>query len=136
MKGSKIFLLPIVILCIGCTGGENDSNDGNPHKMYEELCALTKAYTDSMKHVKDSTAFYELSDRYEEKYAAISFKYPVGTDVELSEGENDTLFMLAKAYIKAREKALKVAPADSVAADSVASIKAESKTKAESKPLQ
>lgn len=119
MKATGFVILSGVLLCMGCSGGESEKDHDAPRRMFEELCSLTKAYTDSMKHVTDSASFMELSDRYEEKYAAISFKYPPGTDNELTEGENDRLYSLAKAYIKARESALKVAPCDTIPADSI-----------------
>lgn len=78
-------------------------------KLYKETATITRTYTDSMKNARDSTEIMSLDNRFSEKITEINMDVPPETDAHLSEGENDTLFLLVRNYLAIKNHRLKKA---------------------------
>ncbi len=115
----KLLLLPAALLIAVASCGSSETNDeaARSDSLYHDICRLTKIYADSMAHAADTAAADTLIMNFEAKAAAIYAHYPLGTDQLIGEDRNDTIYMLTKRLIDARQRVL--CPPDSVAADSV-----------------
>lgn len=121
------FLSAIALICaFSCTQKKDTSLADAARALYEKSVALSNLYTDSMKNAKDSATVLRLSEEFEEALTNLNFKYPADADIEMSEGENDTLANLNLSFAHLRDSLLYriahplVLAADSVASDSTA----------------
>lgn len=106
----------------GCSHPVTDSREQDAAALYNDLCALSRRYADSLQHAGDSAAVSALMERYESAYDRISLNVLPETDLYLDEGQNDTLKMLQKRLSDLRGRILKRCDAhlagDTVAVDS------------------
>lgn len=149
MKNKLIYILPLLTLCIsaGCREDRHNSKRDQAVNLYYKSVNLIRLYTDSIGMAKDSATLLGMSDRFAKKMTDLNFQFPSETDLEISEGENDTLTNLTSKYVMLRDSLLyrfahPLTQADSIAAlakdslakDSISAataekIKAQSKTK-------
>lgn len=79
-----------------------------------------------MRLAKDSATVLRLSEGFEEALTHLNFEYPADADIDMSEGENDTLANMNLRFAHLRDSLLYriahplVLAADSIAADSTA----------------
>ncbi|MDE7160846.1 MAG: hypothetical protein K2O24_08410 [Muribaculaceae bacterium] len=97
--------LTLPLLLCACAEQQQDSLQPEARELFRESAAHIRAYTDSMSRAKDSVSWATLDRRFEERITRLNFKYPPDTDLHLSQGENDTLYILTLRYIKARSDA-------------------------------
>lgn len=126
------YLIGVIIamsgLMAGCSQSADKTEVSSSHidevnNLYSELKNVYKQYTDSVKLTEDSTSLMRIMDEFEEKVYNIYKRYPANLDKELSQGQNDTLWLLANEYIKVRDAHLRpvmsVVLSDSIPRDSV-----------------
>ncbi len=97
MKYSLFFvsiLLLAGMMISSCNKSRSEDDNKDIDRLYSETCRLTKVYTDSMAHAKDSTALMDLMKRFDERLTNLNFSVRAETDYHLSEGMNDTISML------------------------------------------
>lgn len=117
MRHLLLFPLALLLAVASCGHSESTDDAARGDSLYRDICALTRLYADSMKHAADTGAVDTLIMNFEAKAAAIYARYPLGTDQLLGEDRNDTIYMLTKRLIDARQRIL--SPPDSLPADSL-----------------
>lgn len=75
-------------------------------KLYKESVRLTQAYTDSVIKATDSTAVHILTSNFENQLTKLNFKYPADTDIDMDEGQNDTIERLNQRFVAVRDSML------------------------------
>ena len=109
MKKSLVtaVLAAACVWVLGC-GRENSEKDrSQADEMFLRICRLTKEYTARLEEAPDSADWAETCSEFEEKLDKISFSYPPDTDILLTEGQNDTIYMLMQEYVKARGRRIR-----------------------------
>lgn len=101
-----IALSAIVIGATSCGNSEGDARGKSARELYEKTIRLNARYTDSLRVAKDSATVERLSKSYEEALTRLNFEYPADTDLEMSEGENDTLVNINLRYVSLRDSLL------------------------------
>lgn len=83
-----------LILLLGSCGGkqEETSVPDDATLLYHNILTLISEYSDSISHTTDSLTTQEMLTRFNSKLDSLNFAVPSDTDLELSEGENDTIF--------------------------------------------
>lgn len=100
---------PLLAICLILTAGCRnrppvDLGDA-AQSLYERSVLMTRAYIDSMRHTNDSAAWERLSKAYDDRMARLNFEYPADTDLYMSEGQNDTMYIMTQAFAHARRLA-------------------------------
>lgn len=122
-------IIPIMFLvCIiiaSCTHEKRNAKREYATTLYYRSVSMIKLYTDSMMAARDSITVLGLSERLNNQLTVLNFDCPSDTDLEITEGENDTLMMLTDRIVNLRDSLLyrfahPLTSADSLAADSVA----------------
>lgn len=131
MKISKLNILPLGALLLAsagaCSGGDENRAETAAESLYHQTVHITREYTSRIKAAKDSAACDSLFGRYRDIIDSINFKYPADTDLQLTEGQNDTLTYLSRCLVEIHAKrmhAIKVGP------DSTASVESDPKVAA------
>lgn len=104
---SAAFLVSLLALCPifgGCTSQSDDSHKADAAALFDSLHRLTRRYADSIKSAPDSAAAAALFRRYETRLEKIAFSAPPETDLYMTEGQNDTLYMLQGRLVKIYRK--------------------------------
>lgn len=110
MKNTELMALAISASLLSACGDKVIEKDRlDARKLYKETATITRTYTDSMKNARDSTEIMSLDNRFSEKITEINMDVPPETDAHLSEGENDTLFLLVRNYLAIKNHRLKKA---------------------------
>lgn len=99
-----IYIAVAVVACLASCGSQSDNQERQGRKLYIEEKRLLQSYIDSMKHVPDSADVTEMMRRYQDKLWSINSSYPADTDLELTQGENDTIYALTQELLKHAEK--------------------------------
>ena len=92
------------LLSAGCKGEGKADDRTQAEEMYARICELTKTYTSRLETAPDSTDWAAECSEFEEKLDKISFSYPPDTDLLLTEGQNDTIYVLMQEYAKVRNR--------------------------------
>lgn len=130
---SKVLTAILVAVCLlgaGCRRESEDRDRTQAEEMYARICELTKEYTAKLQTAPDTTDWVATCNEYEEKLDKISFSYPPDTDILLTEGQNDTIYILMQEFAKERGRRIhgfryeeletdSVAAADSIATKTV-----------------
>lgn len=91
--------------------------------LYHSSVALTLAYTDSLGRAKDSATVIRLVKEFDDTLTHLNFRFPADTDIDMSEGQNDTLSRLNSRFVHLRDSLLysfaHPARPDSIATDSI-----------------
>lgn len=101
---TAIFLLAIASM--GCDTGRNNPRGADAPSLFHKSMSLIKAYTDSMMLATDSTRVESLANGLEERLTKLNFSYPADTDLQLTEGENDTLAIVTSKFVKLKKERL------------------------------
>ncbi len=94
------------ILFISCKEKEQDSRIEGAQQLYRQLAELTRNYTDSINNASDTTDINAIYARYEKAYDNLNNNVAPDTDLFMKEGENDTIVILQRALLSARDKRL------------------------------
>lgn len=88
---------------ISCSKETKSKDRSNAKEMYEQICKLTKDYTEKVADSPDSASWAATCAEFEDKLDKVNFNYPPDTDLLLTEGQNDTIYSLMMAYLEARD---------------------------------
>lgn len=100
---SGMILMVSMLMVMSCRNGDNADDRTEARELFRQLSELNRSFTSSVASAPDSAAWAKITLAYEDSLAKINFRFPPDTDLEMSQGENDTLFSLTSAYIAARD---------------------------------
>lgn len=103
-KGISIAAATALLLFASCSNNEERKDRREARHLFVSTFNLTAAYCDSMKLATDSAAVIRLDNDYQEKLTRLNLSVSPETDALLTEGENDTLYMLSRKYVMLRNK--------------------------------
>lgn len=127
-RKTVIFFLSAIlmsgILQISCSHEKRNAKREYAATLYYRSVSMLKIYTDSMMAARDSSDLLGLAERLNNQLAVLNFECPSDTDLEITEGENDTLTMLTDKIVMLRDSMLfrfahPETPGDSVPTDSL-----------------
>lgn len=103
------FVISIIAICIptGCVQNTHIHNRDEARQLYRQSVREIRIYTDSMKNAHDSVEVIRLDEGFRERLTKINMESSPETDALLSEGENDTLFLLTSNYLAVKKNRLK-----------------------------
>lgn len=93
----------IGMIVSSCQGNGNKNAVDSARSLYERSVKMLNQYSDSVKNAKDSATFERLIKQYESEITKLNYEYPADTQINMSEGENDTLTNLTLRYIAIRD---------------------------------
>ncbi|MCM1290930.1 MAG: hypothetical protein NC201_01050 [Prevotella sp.] len=100
-----IFSGLLMSIVAGCSDGNKNMDKIDSEKLYSEEKNLLQKYTDSLRQMPDSGDVSGLIERYQVALMGINSKYTSEADLEMTQGENDTIYMMTKnLYELARNK--------------------------------
>ena len=122
MKQSFLACLTSMLLIVGgCSNPKTIDNKSESDKMFIELKELLMLYSDSLKNASDSASITNIVDRYESELTKTIYKYPAESDLQLTQGQQDTIASLTDNFVAI--KRLKYSNLlhgnDSIATDSI-----------------
>ena len=122
MKKSFLASLASMLLIVGgCSNPKTIDNKSESDKMFIELKELLLLYSDSLKNASDSASITNIVDRYESELTKTIYKYPAESDLQLTQGQQDTIASLTENFVSL--KRLKYSNLlqnnDSIATDSI-----------------
>ena len=122
MKQSFLACLTYMLLIVGgCSNPKTIDNKSESDKMFIELKELLLLYSDSLKNASDSASITNIVDRYESELTKTIYKYPAESDLQLTQGQQDTIASLTDNFVAI--KRLKYSNLlhgnDSIATDSI-----------------
>lgn len=103
-QGISIAAVMALLLFASCRNNEERKDRREARHLFISTFNLTAAYCDSMKCAADSAAVIRLDNDYQEKLTKLNLSVSPETDALLTEGENDTLYMLSRKYVMLRNK--------------------------------
>lgn len=87
-------MLPLLLAaCGGKTEEEEDTGTEDALILYTSTLMLIRQYTDSISTAPDSLTLSQIYTRFNAKLDSVNFAVEPDTDLSLSEGQNDTLFI-------------------------------------------
>ena len=114
-------LTSILLIVGGCSNPKTIDNKSESDKMFIELKELLLLYSDSLKNAADSASITNIVDRYESELTKTIYKYPAESDLQLTQGQQDTIASLTENFVSL--KRLKYSNLlqnnDSIATDSI-----------------
>ena len=122
MKQSFLACLTSMLVIVGgCSNPKTIDNKSESDKMFIELKELLMLYSDSLKNASDSASITNIVDRYESELTKTIYKYPAESDLQLTQGQQDTIASLTENFVAI--KRLKYSNLlhgnDSIATDSI-----------------
>lgn len=116
-----LFLFAFIFILIPACRKEvnNDTNNIDSENLYFESKQLIIQFADSFLKAENLRQLDSLANCFEESLLKINNKYPPETDMGISEGENDTLFLLTKKLLLIKEKRHKELSANLQTTDSI-----------------
>ena len=122
MKQSFLACLTSMLLIVGgCSNPKTIDNKSESDKMFIELKELLMLYSDSLKNASDSASITNIVDQYESELTKTIYKYPAESDLQLTQGQQDTIASLTDNFVAI--KRLKYSNLlhgnDSIATDSI-----------------
>jgi len=107
-KSLKLFLFITSASClVSCINVETGGNDMNADRLYRKSRQLLLQYTDSFRNARDTADITRIEKKYHSDMIKINFSVPPETDTKMSEGENDTLYMLTAKMLLIKNNKLK-----------------------------
>lgn len=97
------FSLVVMASLAACQPQKKERDRSSAHEMFEHISSLTKSYIRQIEAAEDSATWARVCLEYEDSLDKVNFTYPPDTDLLLSEGQNDTLVNLSRAYVHARD---------------------------------
>lgn len=87
-------MLPLLLTaCGGKTEEEEETGTEDALILYTSTLMLIRQYTDSISTAPDSLTLSQIYTRFNAKLDSVNFAVEPDTDLNLSEGQNDTLFI-------------------------------------------
>lgn len=127
----KKLIVPVVsaaLICMGsCSKAKEARMTDEARELYKKSMKLSALYTDSMSKAKDSTAVNRLFAAYDDNLTKLNFEYPPDADLDMNEGQNDTIIRASRKIVQLRDSMLKefgrrpVIEPDSISTDSIVS---------------
>lgn len=107
----KVLLYTLGYVCalgmlLSCSSKDNGSRKPEARSLYEKSFQLTTLYTDSLIAARDSAEVERLSKAYSDALTELNYSFPADIDLEISEGENDTLKNVVLRYAVLRDSLL------------------------------
>lgn len=100
-------LLTVVALSVAsCGQGQEKGRGEGPRALYQRSVRLMELYTDSLENARDSANIIRLSVALENKLTQLNYVFPADTDLDISEGENDTLSSMTERFVHLRDSLL------------------------------
>lgn len=93
---------------MSCRHRKGDEEKDDSDRLYYSTLNLIKLYSDSLKTASDSLTVQEMFTRFNAELDSLNFSVDPDTDLLLSEGENDTMFIELSSLRKLYENRLKV----------------------------
>ena len=90
------FLYGLIALALltGCGGGSDDESRPSDVKLlYHSIVRLAHVYADSIRMAPDSATAVGAFERFNARLDTINFSVAPDTDLQLTEGENDTIYL-------------------------------------------
>lgn len=112
-------IISSTLIC-GCIKKTDRSLRKEARELYLKSLSLSNKYLDSLARCRDTATLLGIAERYDHAVTSLNYKYPAGTDYEISEGENDTLTGLTLRFITLRDSMLLVFSKQLSAVDSLA----------------
>lgn len=84
--------LPLLLLC-ACSEGKVVESHPDADRLYADTRRLVAVYSDSLEAAADSAEVEALFTRFQQRLDSLNFSVPPDTDLQLTEGRNDTLFV-------------------------------------------
>lgn len=115
-------VLTFLLLIIGsCSNPKTIDNKSESDKMFIELKELLLIYSDSLKNVSDSASITNIVNHYESELTKTIYKYPAESDMQLTQGQQDTIASLTENFVslKRMKYAKLLQNNDSIAKDSL-----------------
>ncbi len=109
MKTFPAILVALLIMLAACTQTSNESRNSEARRLFFQSVKLVKQYSDSIKAANDSATIHRLDSTYLARLTELNLSLPPELDIQLTEGENDTLFKLTKTYVELRSRRLRKA---------------------------
>ena len=122
MKQSFLACLTSMLVIVGgCSNPKTIDNKSESDKMFIELKELLMLYSDSLKNASDSASITNIVDRYESELTKTIYKYPAESDLQLTQGQQDTIASLTDNFvaIKRLKYSNLLQNNDSIATDSI-----------------
>lgn len=89
----KWMSLGILFLLAACSNSEQAERPDDSDRLYKETLLLVKSYNDSISAANDSASAMRAFDAFNAKLDSVNFSVAPDTDLLLTEGENDTIYM-------------------------------------------
>ena len=100
MKKSFLASLTSLLLIVGgCNNPKTIDNKSESDKMFIELKELLLLYSDSLKNAADSASITNIVNRYESELTKTIYKYPAESDLQLTQGQQDTIASLTENFV-------------------------------------
>ncbi len=98
----------LCLLMVGaCQQKKDEEKLSDAEILYNKTCSLTRLYIDSIKNAKDTLALHQMLDRYEERIDELNMSVKADSDLDLTEGQNDTIMQLLDKLAIARMDRMK-----------------------------
>ncbi|MDE6006024.1 MAG: hypothetical protein K2G67_00490 [Muribaculaceae bacterium] len=124
-KLAYLVLLTATILPASCSGDKESKLTAEARELFKKTVKLTNLYADSISRASDSLNINRLFAAYDENLTKLNFEYPPDADLDMNEGQNDTLIRLSRKIVLLRDSMLAQAAhkplhTDSITSDSIA----------------
>lgn len=107
MKNLIYLIFGIAALAASCSDNNGGHRSEQARELYEKSLKLGLIYTDSISCAQDSSEVMRLSNAYEEELTKLNYHYQPELDLEISEGENDTLMRVSTKLVEIKDSILK-----------------------------
>lgn len=99
-------VLFIITVSVNCSRPTDNKERDTAVALYKENINLLRIYIDSMKNATDSATVFNIGENFDKAMVALHYAYPSNTDLNISEGENDTIILLTERLISIRDSLL------------------------------
>lgn len=108
MNKSIIPVLSAALICLcSCSRDKEAKLTDEARELYKKTMKLSTLYSDSISNAKDSTTVNRLFADYDENLTKLNFEYPADADLDMNEGQNDTLIHASRKIVQLRDSMLK-----------------------------
>lgn len=116
-----LLLLSIIFLLssVSCVSENENKQNQDAAMLYKESIELGRSYIDSINLAIDTATVNRLMDDYVEKIDKLNFRYPADVDLEMTEGQNDTLAIISARLVNLRKERIKKLCRESFPSDSI-----------------
>ena len=119
MKIAGVIATIVISLLASCASDTSNVRHDDARRLFRESVRLLNSYCDSMRTASDSASIRRIEDECRDRLMRLNMDMPAETDMYLTEGENDTLYILTKNFVIIRNRQLKKALPSTVGSDSI-----------------